>query len=361
MMINAPDSARVLGLMSGTSCDGLDMALLEFGPQGRWEMLRSGEQRFDMELRSRLLAASDSNTVELARLRFDWMRWCGAQVRGFLDGQAADLVVSHGQTVFHDPPHATWQLGDGNVLAVACELPVLWNLRSADVAAGGQGAPLVPVPDRFFFEPASGSRWLLNVGGIANLTCLVAGEDGWAGDVGPGNCWVDRLVELRSGGSLTMDVDGSISAQGRVDKDLLADLLGAVRPTLGFSLARETFSGEWLESLIGGLVSTQDAARTLIALSVELIAEAVERNHRGAHDLYVAGGGARNATLMADLQRRLPEFNVQSFDALGMPGDAREAACFACLGWLFLQGKSGASTLVTGAKSAKILGSLAFP
>jgi anhydro-N-acetylmuramic acid kinase len=361
MMIKAPESARILGLMSGTSCDGLDMALLEFGPEGRWEMLRSGEQRFDHQLRSRLLAASDSNTVELARLRFDWMRWCGDQVGAFLDGQPADLVVSHGQTVFHDPPHATWQLGDGNVLAVACELPVLWNLRSADVAAGGQGAPLVPVPDRFFFEPSSGSRWLLNVGGIANLTSLIAGEDGWAGDVGPGNCWVDRWVELRSGGSLTMDTDGSISARGLVDSDLLARLLDAVRPSLGSSLARETFSREWLASLISEHVRTEDAARTLIALSVELIAEAVERHHRGARDLYVAGGGARNLTLMADLQRRLPELTVQTFDALGMSGDAREAACFACLGWLFLQGKSGASTLVTGAEKPKILGSLAFP
>ena len=198
-MLRKPERAKVLGLMTGTSCDGLDLALLEFGPIDHWRFLRSGEQSFDGQLRQRLLEASDSRTRDLAKLNFDFMRWCGDQVLQFLGDESVDLVVSHGQTIFHEPPHATWQLGDGNVLAVASGFPVLWNLRSADVAAGGQGAPLVPVPDRFFFSPSVGARWLLNIGGIANLTLLESSSPGWAGDVGPGNCWVDRWVAARSG------------------------------------------------------------------------------------------------------------------------------------------------------------------
>ena len=360
-MLHRLEKARVLGLMSGTSCDGLDMALLEFGPSGQWRFVRSGEERFDPELRQRLLEASESHTTKLAPLRFDFMRWCGERVRRFLGEDTVDLVVSHGQTIFHDPPRATWQLGDGNVLAVACGHPVLWNLRSADVAAGGQGAPLVPVPDEFFFAPSRGARWLLNIGGIANLTLLDAHKRGWAGDVGPGNCWVDRWVEVRSGGTLTMDADGSVSKAGQMDQQLLEKLLAAVQPVLGRSLARETFGVDWLLQLIPDHVKTADAARTLIELTVILITRAIKAQPSTAQDLFVAGGGAHNPVMMESLARAVPDLRIVSFDELGMPGDAREAACFACLGWLFLSGKSGADPLVTGAKEPKILGSLAFP
>ena len=360
-MLHKPDKATVLGLMSGTSCDGLDMAILEFGRGQRWRFIRSAEQSFDVELRERLLAASDSRTADLARLRFDFMRWCGDEVAKFLDGESVDLVVSHGQTIFHEPPRATWQLGDGNVLAVACGYPVLWNLRSADVAAGGQGAPLVPVPDQFFFTPVDGARWLLNIGGIANLTLLVADQSGWAGDVGPGNCWVDRWVASRSGGSLAMDANGSVSRSGQVDEALLQNLLGAVEPFLGQSLARETFSVDWLMDLVPEQVKTADGARTLIELTVTLIARAIGEHPSQATEIFVAGGGAHNPVMMDSLTQRLPDLTVSAFEQLGMPGDAREAACFACLGWLYLCKKSGADPSVTGAKKPKLLGSLALP
>ena len=360
-MISAPRRARVLGLMSGTSCDGLDLALLEFESDDRWRFVRSAEELFPVELRARLLAASCAQTEELGRLSFDFMRWCAERVRCFAGGEPIDLVVSHGQTIFHEPPRATWQLGDGNVLAVASGFPVLWNLRSADVAAGGQGAPLVPVPDQFFFGPSASPRWLLNVGGIANLTLLEPDGLGWAGDVGPGNCWVDRWVALRSGGALTMDENGSVSRDGVVRSDVLSDLVAAVRPVLGSSLARERFSAEWLTELISDEVSTADGARTLIELTVTLIAEAILARGRDVCELFVAGGGAHNPIMLSALQRQVPEVTLQPFEQLGMPGDAREAACFACLGWLFLQGRSGASARVTGASQAKVLGSLALP
>jgi anhydro-N-acetylmuramic acid kinase len=347
--------------MSGTSCDGLDLALLDFGPGDQWSVVRGGEVVFPVELRSRLLAASQAEAKELGRLNFDFMHWCADEVLTFLGGESIDLVVSHGQTIFHEPPRATWQLGDGNVLAARLALPVLWNLRSADVAVGGEGAPLVPVPDRFFFEPTSGARWLLNIGGIANLTGLDSEGSGWAGDVGPGNCLIDRFVASRSGGSLQMDRDGEVSRSGVVDKDLLERLLQAVRPHLGASLARETFSAEWLSDLMPSSVGTGDGARTLVALSVELIATALDANPLVTDELFVAGGGAHNATLMAALQARLPRFEVAPFERLGMSGDLREAACFAALGWLFLQGESGADHRITRAKTAQRLGSLALP
>ena len=289
------------------------------------------------------------------------MHWCADQVQTFLGDETVDLVVSHGQTIFHEPPRATWQLGDGNVLAARLGLPVLWNLRSADVALGGQGAPLVPVPDRFFFQPDSGARWLLNIGGIANLTGLDSQGPGWAGDVGPGNCWIDRFVAARSGGSLQLDRDGEVSQGGSIDAALLEQLRGAVAPHLGSSLARETFSSQWLSELVPSSIVTADGARTLVQLSVELIAHALETNSLDAKELFVAGGGAHNPTLMAALRTRLPQFEVRSFEHLGMPGDLREAACFAALGWLFLSGLNGSDATVTGAKTPQKLGSLALP
>jgi anhydro-N-acetylmuramic acid kinase len=351
----------ILGLMSGTSCDGLDLALLHFGPgEGEWRLIRGDEHRFPAALRERLLGASDAHTPELGVLSFDLMHWCADQVLQFLGGQTCDLIVSHGQTIFHEPPRATWQLGDGNVLAARLGLPVLWNLRSADVALGGQGAPLVPVPDRFFFQPERGGRCLLNIGGIANLTVLDAQQSGWAGDVGPGNCWIDRFVERRSGGQMSMDKDGLVSAGGRADEQLVERLIGEVRPMLGASLAREWFSSERLDSLIPDRINTADGARSLVALSAQLIAEAIQRHGEGAEALYVAGGGAHNHTLMNEIEQRLG-MPLRPFAELGMSGDVREAACFAALGWLFLQRKPAADIGVTGAKSAQILGSIALP
>lgn len=353
--------ATILGLMSGTSCDGLDLALLHFGPgDGEWRLIRGDEHRFPTPLRDRLLAASDGRTPELGVLSFDLMHWCADQVLQFLDGQSCDLIVSHGQTIFHDPPRATWQLGDGNVLAARLGLPVLWNLRSADVALGGQGAPLVPVPDRLFFQPERGGRCLLNIGGIANLTVLDAKQHGWAGDIGPGNCWIDRFVEQRSGAQMSMDKDGSVSAGGSADEELVERLLREVRPRLGASLAREWFSSERLASLLPDRINTADGARSLVALSAQLIAEAVERHGEDAEALYVAGGGAHNQTLMSEIKQRV-RMPLRPFAQLGMSGDLREAACFAALGWLFLQQKPAADIRVTGAKSAQILGSIALP
>ncbi len=359
--LSKPRQARILGLMSGTSCDGLDLAVIDFAEDDAWSVVSGGEIAFPDKLRARLLAASNATTQELARLNFDFMHWCADQVQAFLGEGHVDLVVSHGQTIFHEPPRATWQLGDGNVLAARLSLPVLWNLRSADVALGGEGAPLVPVPDQLFFRPSVGARWLLNIGGIANLTGLRASGEGWAGDVGPGNCCLDHFISMRSGGRLLMDRGGEVSRPGLVDANLLAELRQAIAPHLGASLARETFDADWLSPLISSSIGTADAARTLVQLTVELIADAMEANRLDASAVFVGGGGAHNPTLMDALQARLPQLDVNPFSTLGMSGDLREAACFAALGWLFLQGRPGADTRVTKAKSPQKLGSLALP
>jgi anhydro-N-acetylmuramic acid kinase len=158
-----------------------------------------------------------------------------------------------------------------------------------------------------------------------------------------------------------MDTNGSVSSSGQVDQALLEHLLSAVEPVLGQSLARETFSVDWLVSLVPDQVKTADAARTLIELTVTLIARAIRENSSLATEIFVAGGGAHNPVMMDALSRHLPDLGVSAFENLGMPGDAREAACFACLGWLYLRGESGANPQVTGAKEPKILGSLALP
>ena len=158
-----------------------------------------------------------------------------------------------------------------------------------------------------------------------------------------------------------MDKNGDVSRTGQVDEELLHGLLEAVQPVLGRSLARETFSIEWLLELIPEEVKTADAARTLIELTATLIAQTVEQQRSIATEIFVAGGGAHNPVMMDALTRLLPQLRVVAFDHLGMPGDAREAACFACLGWLYLCGKSGVNRKVTGAGKSQILGSLALP
>ena len=333
---------RAIGLMSGTSMDGVDVALLDTDGVAA---LRPGPQSFVPydEADRALLRAALKDAVGLAD------RYArpgalgpaeamvtarhGAAVEAFLSAHALgrediDVVGFHGQTVLHAPERGvTVQIGDGDALARRLGLRVAFDFRAADVAGGGQGAPLVPAYHRALVErdAVAGPVAVINVGGVANLTFLAPGADPIACDTGPGNALLDDLVRARLG--LPFDADGALAAKGTVDPAALACLLAHpffARPAPK-SLDRDAFSRAPVEAL-----STADAAATLVAFTAAAIAAALALMPAVPRLAVVCGGGGRNGTLMAALAARLP-CPVRTADALGWSMEAMEAQAFAYL------------------------------
>ena len=382
------EPCTVAGLMTGTSCDALDVAVLRFAPAaagGAWELLAHGSAPLrggDGGLGARLAAAGEGSARNAFELSFEYSGFVATAVRAFLaaeelEGQV-DLVVSHGQTIGHAPA-AGWtaQIGDGGALAARLGLPVLWNLRSADIALGGQGAPLVPAADRLLFSRRLDAVALLNIGGVANVTALPPAEHGAAPeaeDAGPGNCLLDHWCRQAAG--VDFDEGGMLALAGSVDEARAAALADACRPSaLGESLDYRPPRREALIAAHVDGLSAADGCATLARVTGRLAAEAVLRacgraglvGDAAPRELLVAGGGAHNAAMLRYLQEEMGErWTVRALGRGagardGIPPDAREAACFAALGWLWLHGKPGAVQEVTGASREAMLGSLALP
>lgn len=350
---------RAIGLMSGTSLDGVDVALLDTDGEGQVAVGPSGSTQYDDADRTLLRAA-----LEAARHLDDRAARPGAlgdaermitarhaeAVRWLLDRHGIDpgsvaIVGFHGQTVLHRPERRlTVQIGDGAALARQLGLSVVADLRAADVAAGGQGAPLVPVYHRALVRAAGlpGATLVINIGGVANVTLVNGDADPVAFDTGPGNALLDDLMLERTG--IAVDRDGAAAAAGRVDEAALAQLLDhrffAVPPPK--SLDRNDFSRAPVAAL-----STPDAAATLTALTAETIARAVALLSIRPARAVVCGGGARNPTLMAALAARLP-CPVTTGDASGWHGDAVEAQAFAYLAVRALGGRPLTFPTTTG-------------
>lgn len=280
-----------------------------------------------------------------------------------LAGGTADAVVSPGQTVFHwvedGRVRGTLQLGAPARVAARVGVPVLHDLRSADVAAGGQGAPLVPAFDALLLDPEAGARAALNLGGIANLTVVAPGAPVLGYDVGPANALLDAAA--RRFLDRPCDVDGARAAAGRVHAALLARLLAepyyAAPPPK--STGKELFHGGYLDAALAALgepVAADDVLATLTELTARTVAGACDR-HR-VTEVVAAGGGVRNPTLRARLAA-LGEgrWRLRTTDELGVPAQAKEAYAFALLGWLSWHGLPGAVPSVTGASRAAVLGS----
>jgi anhydro-N-acetylmuramic acid kinase len=284
-----------------------------------------------------------------------------------------DLVVSHGQTLFHwvegDRARGTLQVGNGSWIARATGLPVLSDLRSADIAAGGHGAPLAPTFDALWLAGHDGPQVTVNIGGISNIT--VVSPDGVVEgrDVGPGNCLIDLAVATLTDGSFGYDVDGRIASSGTVRRDLLDSLVAdpAVAPSVR-STGREVFHSGFIEhhraALAGPAVTGPDLIATLTEFTAVVIADAVR--HTGADRLVVAGGGARNPVLLARIAAHLNGMHVLTSDDLGVPAGAKESFLFALIGWLSANrlpgtapGPEGRSS--TGASRPVVLGSWTLP
>ncbi|SDR81095.1 anhydro-N-acetylmuramic acid kinase [Friedmanniella luteola] len=279
------------------------------------------------------------------------------------DGRA-ELVVSHGQTVYHwtEDGHVrgTLQLGQPAWIAERTGLPVVSDLRSRDVAAGGQGAPLVSALDVLWLAGRGRRSVALNLGGIANVTVVAPGAEPVAFDTGPAGALLDAVVQQATDGVQAYDVDGALAAAGRVDEDLLAALLADpyyARPAPK-STGKELFSPAYLDPVLAGRpgLALEDLLATLTDLTAATVAAAVHA--AGGQEVVAAGGGTRNPTLLARLRERLGPVPLLVSDELGLPAAAKEAYAFALLGYFTLVGLPASVPSCTGARHTSVLGSL---
>ena len=381
----AREEHLIVGLMTGTSADAVDAVLVRFtglGLDSRHVVLAYHESRLEPALRREVLevaAAPELAPERLMRLDAALGERFAAAVLELLaeakvDRSRVDAVGSHGQTVRHVPRHRgdgqalTLQLGSAALLAEHSGLTVVSDFRTRDTAAGGEGAPLVPLADWWLFRSQEESRVLLNLGGMANLTWLPRGgalSDVLAFDTGPGNAVLDALMSLRSGGRDTHDRDGAVAARGSVNEALLAELLEdpffALPPPR--STGREHFGDAYAVKLRDlGLslgLSEEDVLATGVELTAASVAGALQRFvvPRGRPDaVYVSGGGVRNRTLMQALEHRIAGVSLQPLAVLGVTPDSKEALAFAFLAHQTLCGLAGNVPSATGAGHPVVLG-----
>lgn len=374
----AKERRRVVGLMSGTSADGIDAVLVDLwgcGESTRYEVLAFNTTPLPSDLRREVfsLFADDASLDALCRINFalgEAFATAALAVveQANLDPETIDLIGSHGQTVRHLPASgATLQIGEPAVIAARTGAVTIADFRVADMAVGGEGAPLVPLVDHLLFAGHEG-RLLLNIGGIANITALPANADVSAVrafDLGPGNMLIDAAVAHCTGGREHFDREGTRAARGRVDEALLAELMrhSFLQREPPKSTGREEFGEPFLaEILRRGTWRDSDLIATLTAFTVQSIAEGIRRFCPGEFaKLWVGGGGVHNPRIMAGLQHALPGIAVQSLAELGVDPDAREALSFAVLANETLMGRTGNIPAVTRAQRPVVLGKIALP
>jgi anhydro-N-acetylmuramic acid kinase len=381
----------VAGVMSGTSADGVDVAAVRIegsATRPRLTLLAHEHIAFPAALRRAVLAAmnaSSTSTAELARLNWRLGLAYAEAVKKTAESRSLhlDLVGCHGQTLYHQASAAqyagrkfacTWQAGEAQAIAAELRVPVVSNFRPADMLAGGQGAPLVPLLDYVLFADRKRGRVLQNIGGIANLTAIPAG--GLPGamlafDTGPGNMVIDWLAQKLFG--KPFDRNGALAARGTVIESVLKDALRhpyfKLRPpkTAGREQFGRAYAAEFLKKCRAQSKKPNDALATATALTAETIArsytrEVEPRMKGGAVDFIVSGGGARNQTLMKMLAARLePQGCVlHDSDAFGLPAEAKEAAAFALLAWCTWHRLPSNVPSATGAKHGAILGQVTY-
>ena len=372
-----PPSRLCVGLLSGTSVDAVEAVLCRIegtGPEVRITLLSHVSRPFPPEFTQRVLAADDARS--LCELNFALgERFAEAALEAIARGghrpEDVDVIGSHGQTMAHLPSHlsatpSTLQLGEASVIAERTGIRVVSDFRTRDVAAGGQGAPLVPYLDWALFRKPGVARALQNLGGIGNVS--VVGdrlEDTLAFDTGPGNMVMDGLARRLTQGRLQCDLDGSLSREGRVVPGLLEEMLS--HPFLALPPPRSAGREGFGDSLVTRLwerardVSPQDLMATAVAFTVEATARAYETwllPRFTLEAVYVSGGGIRNPVLMERLTARLAPLPVRPVDALGLPEGAKEAVCFALLANEHLSGTPANVPSATGARKRVVLGKL---
>lgn len=344
---------RVAGLISGTSVDGIDVAVVDIDDT-QLKVVAARTVPYEDEVRRRILAISNAqaHVGETARLNFLLGELFASALESTFPLDTIELIGSHGQTIYHQgtPPLCTLQIGEGSVIAERTARPVVSDFRVGDMAAGGRGAPLVPLLDYRLFRHATVHRVALNIGGIANITVIPAGakpEDVVAFDTGPGNMIIDALAP-------PFDRDGEKARAGRVNERLLAELLSdpfyAAPPPK--TAGREQYGGEFVSR-------TGIDVATATELTVQTIADAITR-YPATGEVIVSGGGAHNRFMMERLQAAIRPRLMPASD-LGVDIDAKEAVLFALLAYETWQGRPGNLPSATGARHPVVLGKISYP
>ncbi len=360
----------VAGIMTGTSLDAIDVALCEIQPKGDRQTvtLRSfSSAPYPPELAYLIRRALDgaASMEDLSDLPFLLARAYAEAWRAVDPNGTAEAISVHGQTLWHHPPESTWQAVSGPALAALTERTVIHDFRSADVALGGQGAPLVPLFDHAMLGSATEDCVAVNIGGMANVTLLPAGGSIdllQAFDTGPGNVLINAICERTFG--KRFDAKGALARAGNVIPQALEELqthpFFAQEPPK--STGREVFNEVLVDHLYRRYahpsIPSEDLVSTLTELTAWSIADHIHRYQPSTSGVFVGGGGVHNHFLMERLAHYLPDAVVRSCADVGIDPDAKEAMCFAWLGWRTQQGLVGNVPSVTGARSAVVLGSV---
>jgi len=349
-----------VGLMSGTSADGVTAALVRF-PGRSVKVLRCRTFPYPAALKKRVLGAPGLSIQELSRLNFELGEAFARAALKISAGTRPEVIGSHGQTVWHGPdqvPPNTLQIAEPSVIAERAGIPVAADFRPRDMASGGQGAPLVPAFDEFLF--ASGPlRAVVNIGGIANISIVGRGKLWSAFDTGPGNGLMDLAVRLASKGRRDMDRNGRLAHQGWANASLVEKLLRHpyFKRRAPKSLDKDSFGEIFLRKHFGPITPARlpDILATLCLFTARSIAESIPKKMK---EVVVSGGGALNPTLMHALQLTLDPIALKRSDAYGLPVMAKEAACFAWLGWRAINGQTNNCPQATGSRRRLILGKI---
>jgi anhydro-N-acetylmuramic acid kinase len=368
-------SRVVVGLMSGTSLDGISAAVARFRDtsDGRVDvdLLAYSSRSYTPAQRSRLTAALGGGTPsEYCRLNFELGGWLAdAAIEVMAEaGLARDeiaAIASHGQTIWHEPGHSTWQTGEAAVIAERTGVDVISDFRVRDVAAGGQGAPLVPIADAMLFSSQTEWRGLQNLGGIGNITVVPprgAIEGVRAFDTGPGVAVIDGVTRaIRP--ELAYDVDGKLALAGKPNMRIVSELMN--HPYFSSpppkSTGRELFNSDYVQKLIASARALGSSDEDIIATAVQLTAQSVSDAYRRfiaepVREVLVSGGGAKNPALFAAIEKAAAPVSVRHFDEVFFDGEAKEAVAFALLGYLHVTKRPGNVPSATGAHGPRVLG-----
>ncbi|EJM13758.1 molecular chaperone [Pseudomonas sp. GM21] len=356
-----------IGVMSGTSLDGLDIALVELSPAIK--LIATHYIPMPESLRNELLGLCASGPDEIARSAIAQQNWVKLAAQGIhtllkqqnLKPEDVRAIGSHGQTIRHEPARGfTVQIGNPALLTELTGITVVSDFRSRDVAAGGQGAPLVPAFHEALFDERAGHRAVLNVGGFSNLSLIEPGKPVAGFDCGPGNVLLDAWIHQQRGDNF--DRDGQWAASGNVQQVLLNELLSdPFFVTKGpKSTGREVFNLPWLTQHLAKLpaFAAEDVQSTLLELTALTIVESLQHAQSDTQELLVCGGGAHNVTLMKRLAELLPNAQISSTATHGVDPDWVEAMAFAWLAHCCLEGIAANRPSVTGARGLRVLGAI---
>lgn len=371
----------VLGMMSGTSADGIEAVAVELNmsperaaPQ--WRLLHHASIPFDDALRQEILACvrADTGTVDrICALNFNLgAAYADAALQTIqaagLEAAHVDLIGNHGQTVWHIPNHSTLQIGSPAVIAERTGITTISNFRARDIAAGGHGAPMVAFFDVLFFTDETITRALQNIGGIANVTFLPAHapHNAFAFDSGPGNLLMDDAVKRATNGAQEFDKDGLIAARGTMNAELLAELL--THPFLQQlppkTTGREMFGAPYGEQMWQWAMTHSIAPADVVATMTMFTAQSIADAYRAflpvmPQEIIVSGGGAKNPTLLQMLAAQLPrETHIRTIDEFGVPSQSKEALAFAVMAYETWHGRASNVPAATGARHPVIQGDI---